>query len=217
MKDIIIIGAGGFGREIKCLLDDINDFAEDNVYNIVGFVDDGIAKNTDIQNLKVLGSLDYLKKLDKNVYVCLGVGNPKVKQLITSKLSGFNFPTLIHPTVSLSGYNITIGEGSIICKGVLLTCDIEIEKYVTVNLQCTIGHDVLINNFSSIMPSVNISGEVTLKENVYIGSGAILINQKTIGKNAIIGAGAVVTKDIPDNCTAVGAPAKPIKFHQKND
>jgi len=213
MKDIIIIGAGGFGREIKCLLDDINDFAEDEVYNIVGFVDDGIAENTDIQNLKVLGSLDYLKKIDKNVYVCLGVGDPKTKQLITSKLSEFDFPTLIHPTVSMSGYNITIGKGSIICKGVLLTCDIKIEKYVTVNLQCTIGHDVLINNYSSIMPSVNISGEVILKENVYIGTGATIINQKTIGRNAIIGAGAVVTIDIPDNCTAVGAPAKPIKFH----
>jgi serine acetyltransferase len=66
------------------------------------------------------------------------------------------------------------------------------------------------------MPGVNISGEVIINENVYVGTGAKIINQLEIGSNSIIGAGAVVSKSIPDNCTAVGIPAKPIKFHNSN-
>lgn len=78
---------------------------------------------------------------------------------------------------------------------------------------CTVGHDTLIENYSSFMPSVNISGEVHIQEGVYIGTGAKIINQLEIGQYTIVGAGAVVSKSLPEHCTAVGIPAKPIKFH----
>ena len=81
---------------------------------------------------------------------------------------------------------------------------------------CTVGHDTLIKEYCSFMPSVNISGEVEVQECVYVGTGAKIINRLQIGKNTIVGAGAVVSKSLPENCTAVGIPAKPIKFHEND-
>ena len=107
----------------------------------------------------------------------------------------------------------TISKGCIICGGTIITCNIVIGSFVTLNLMCTIGHDTIIDDFSSFMPSVNISGEVHIQEKVYVGTGAKIINQLTIGTGTIVGAGAVVSKSLPDYCTAVGIPAKPIKFH----
>ena len=78
------------------------------------------------------------------------------------------------------------------------------------------GHDTIIKDFASFMPSVNISGEVLIEEKVYVGTGAKIINQLQIGKGTIVGAGAVVSKTLPAYCTAVGIPAKPIKFHEWN-
>ena len=87
-----------------------------------------------------------------------------------------------------------------------------IKDFVTLNLMCTVGHDTEIGNYCSFMPSVNISGEVKTNEGVYVGTGAKIINQLEIGENTIVGAGAVVAKSLPAHCTAVGVPAKPIKY-----
>ena len=91
---------------------------------------------------------------------------------------------------------------------------VEIEDFVILNLGCTVGHDSIIKKYSAFMPSVNISGEVTIGEGVYVGTGAKIINQLEIGEYTIVGAGAVVSKTLPANCTAVGVPAKVIKFHE---
>jgi sugar O-acyltransferase (sialic acid O-acetyltransferase NeuD family) len=125
-----------------------------------------------------------------------------------------SFPTLIHPNVIIGHDFVNIGEGSIICASNIITVNINIGKFVILNLQCTVGHDTSIKDYCSFMPSVNISGEVLIEEGVYVGTGAKIINLLSIGKNSIIGSGAVVAKSLPANCTAVGIPAKPIKFHK---
>lgn len=211
MKDIIIIGAGGFGREIKCLIEDIN--LVQKKFNVIGFIDDGIDKGTQIHEYKVLGGIDYLRLIKNKPQLVVAIGNPSTKKNIIQKLNGFDFPSIVHPSVSLSGTNISIGEGTILCKGTILTCDIEISKFVILNLACTVGHDTKIKDYCSFMPYVNISGEVLIKECVYVGTGAKIINDLEIGENTIIGAGAVVSKTLPANCTAIGIPAKPIKFN----
>ncbi len=213
MKDIVIIGGGGFGREVKCLIDDINNAKPQKVFNILGFIDDGIKVNTEVHEYKILGNIEYLKTLKKKPFVVFGIGHPDLKKKLRKQLEGFVFPALIHPTVDTNGYNIIIGEGCIVCKGTFLTCDIFIEDFVTINLACTIGHDVIIKAFSSLMPSVNVSGEVIIENGVFIGTGVKIVNQLTVGQNSIIGAGGVISKSIPSNCTAVGIPAKPIKYH----
>lgn len=120
---------------------------------------------------------------------------------------------MIHPSVIYSE-SVNFGEGSIVCAGNIITVNIEIGKHVIINLDCTIGHDANIGDYSTILPSVNVSGFVKTEECVSIGTGSAIIQGVNIGKNTVVGAGAIVVKDLPENCTAVGLPAKPIKFHE---
>lgn len=211
MKDIVIIGAGGFGREVAWLIEDIN--RENREWNVIGFIDDNqFIQGTEISGYKVVGNSNWLK--EQELYVVNAIGNPFIKKKVMSQLSGSKnrYPVLIHPSVIYSD-NITFGEGSIICAGSILTVNIIIGKHVIVNLDCTIGHDAIIGDYSTILPSANVSGFVKIDECVSVGTGSAIIHGISIGENTIIGAGAVVVKDLPANCTAVGSPAKPIKFH----
>lgn len=213
MKDIVIIGAGGFGREVAWLIEDINKVNKE--WNIIGFVDDDESLlGKEINGYKVIGNVEWLK--NQSLYVVNAIGDPIIKRQITERLdySKNKYPVLIHPSVIYSD-RVKFGEGSIVCAGNIITVDVQIGKHVIVNLDCTIGHDAIIGDYSTILPSTNISGFVRIKECVSIGTGAAIIQGITIGENTVIGAGAVVVKDLPDNCTAVGVPAKPIKFHNK--
>lgn len=213
MEKIVIVGAGGFGREVKMLIDQIN--LKEHKYEFLGFYDDGFEKGTTINNNQVLGSIEDLANTSQELNVVVAIGSPEIKRKIVEKLTSatIKFPTLIHPSVLIGDEFVSIGNGCIICAGTIITCNIEIKDFVILNLMCTVGHDTVINSFASFMPSVNISGEVVIHEGVYVGTGAKIINQLEIGKQTIVGAGAVVSKTLPEKCTAVGIPAKPIKFH----
>ena len=215
MKDIVIIGAGGFGREVAWLIEDINK-VEHN-WNIVGYVDDDkTIQGKYINNYKVIGNIEWLKH--QELYVVSAIGNPMVKKKIMENLmeSKNHYPIIIHPSV-ISSDRVTLGEGSIICAGNILTVNINIGKHVIVNLGCTIGHDSVVGDYTTILPSSNISGFVKIGECVNIGTGSAIIQGVSIGENTVIGAGAVVTKTLPANCTAVGVPAKPIKSYTNID
>ena len=211
MKDIVIIGAGGFGREVKTLIDAIN--LNKPLYRFKGYYDDGFEKGVMINGFEVLGGVSELNEMALPVCVVIAIGAPKTKRNVVERLTNENltFPSLIHPSVIKSEDFISIGKGCLICAGNILTCNIDIEDFVILNLMCTVGHDTIIKKYSSFMPSVNISGEVIIQEGVYVGTGARIINQLEVGENTIIGAGAVVSKSLPSNCTAVGIPAKVIK------
>lgn len=212
MKDIVIIGAGGFGREVAWLIEDINKV--NNEWNIVGFVDDNKSiQGTEINGYKVVGDIDWLEK--QEVFVVNAIGDPVIKKKVMDKLDGSKnkYPVLIHPSVICS-YRVSFGEGSIICAGNIITVNVEIGKHVIINLDCTIGHDANIGDYSTVLPSVNVSGFVKTEECVSVGTGSAVIQGVNIGRNTVVGAGAVVVKDLPANCTAVGSPAKPIKFHE---
>jgi sugar O-acyltransferase (sialic acid O-acetyltransferase NeuD family) len=210
IKKIAIIGAGGFGRETKWLIDCINTTQQQ--WDFCGFYDDDLKERKSIKSSLLIGHIDALNNIQEPLGVAIAIGSSNVKEQIVKRLTNKNlyFPTLIHPNC-LIGNNVTIDEGTIICASNILTTDIIIKKFVTINLACTIGHDTIIENYCSIMPSVNISGEVSIHQNVYIGTGAKLINQINIGSHSIIGAGAVVINNIPANTTAVGVPAKSTK------
>jgi len=215
MKDIAIIGAGGFGREVKMLIDQINGVKPK--FNFIGYYDDGIAAGTLVNNYPVLGGVEDINLLHKELYIVAAIGLPSLKKKLLDKITNSNihFPTLIHPNVIVGNDNVTIGEGCIICAGNLITIDITIGKHIIFNLACTVGHDTVIKDYCSFMPSVNLSGEVVIEEGVYVGTGAKIINQLAIGEWTIVGAGAVVYKSLPARCTAVGIPAKPVKFHEQ--
>lgn len=208
MKDIVIIGAGGFGREVAWLIEDIN--SQNKEWNLIGFIDDSLPSGTLVNDYPVIGEVDWL--LNQSLYAICAIGDPRTKKKIIERLqqTKVKYPVLIHPSVIKSSL-IEIGDGSIICAGNILTVNISIGKHVIINLDCTIGHDAKIDDFATILPSVNVSGHVNISTCVSIGTGSQIIQGLRIGENSIIGAGSVVVKDIPENVVAVGIPAKPIK------
>ena len=216
MRDIAIIGAGGFGREIKQLVVDIN--RSEPTFNLIGFYDDKKNKGASISNLPVLGTLNALNEVSKPLAVIVAIGNPVFKKQAVEKISNplITFPTIIHPTSLIGSDNTNIGKGCIVCAGCHLTCDITLKDFVTLNLNCVIGHDSILNNYVSIMSASNISGEVILGDAVYVGTGATIINKINIGQSTTVGAGSVVYNSLPEKCTAIGIPAKPIMFHDKS-
>ena len=211
MKNIVIVGAGGFGREVKMLIDQINE--ESAKFNFIGFYDDLVEKGTKIDGFTVLGSVEELSQVSEPIAICVAVGAPETKKKIVSKLTNpkFIFPNLIHPSVIMGIPLDSLGKGIIICAGTIITVNIVIGDFVILNLGTTIGHDTKIGNYCAFMPQSNIAGEVVLGESVYGGMGVGIINQVIVGDNVTLGAGSVLVKDIPSNCLAVGIPAKVIK------
>lgn len=120
------------------------------------------------------------------------------------------FPSLIGPSVIYSSTN-SFGKGCIVCASSIITVSAVIGNHVIINLDSTAGHSAILKDYCTLYPSVNVSGNVFINKNVEIGTGTNIIQGVKIGENTIIGAGSVVVKDLPDNCTVVGTPAKPIK------
>lgn len=214
MQKVAIIGAGGFGREVKTIIDAINN--ENQVFEFIGFYDDGINIGTVVNGYPILGGIKDINNVSEVLAIVVAIGDPKTKKNVISLIKNDRifYPNIISPKADISDDFVKLGKGNIICSGTIITCNIEIKDFVILNLMCTVGHDTIINSYCSFMPSVNISGEVVIGEGVYGGTGAKIINLLEIGEFTIIGAGAVVAKTLPPKCTAVGIPAKPIKFHE---
>lgn len=211
MKPIAIFGAGGFGREVAMLIRQINMISPE--WKLAGFYDDapGLQEAT-VGGLPVLGGIPELNALQQPLSLVLALGSPKVKKkvrgLITNPL--ISYPSLFHPGVVMSD-DLKLGQGCIVCAGSILTVNIRLGDFVTINLNTTVGHDSVIESYSSLMPGVSVSGEVVLKEECYVGTGATIINGFSVGRCSIVGAGAVVNSHLPADCTAVGVPARVIK------
>lgn len=210
MKKIAIYGAGGFGREVHMLIEQINQ--EKKTWNFIGYFDDDLPKEAIINGLPVYGGMAELNDWTEPIALVIAVAEPEIKRklVLGLKNKGISFPVLVHPDAKIGEYNL-IGDGAIITAGCIITVNVTVGKHVILNLYCTVGHDSVLGDYSSYMPSVNISGEVVTGEGVYVGTGAQIINQRIVGKDTIVGAGATVVTDLPAKCTAVGSPAKVIK------
>ena len=210
MKKIIIIGAGGLGREVAWLIERINSVNPE--WELLGFIDDNLSiQNTSINGYMVLGTMSEVAKYKDAFFVC-AIGNSKVRKMLTKKLSNAKFATLIDPTVEKSNL-VEIGNGSILMLHSTITTNIKIGRHVVINPNCTIGHDAILEDYVILYPGVNVSGNTYYGECVEIGTGSQIIQGKRIGRGTVVGAGSVVISDLPEECTAVGVPAKPIKFH----
>ncbi len=212
MQSIVILGAGGFGREVLDII-----IAQNKVskrWKILGFIDENPElKGKVLNGYPVLGSFDWFSKIDlKEIRVVCAIGDNISKKKVVEKAKGLGlrFANVVHPSVIMTEF-VTLGEGVIICAGCILTNQITIGNHVIINLDVTIGHDSIIEDFCTLSPGVHISGRNKIGEGANVGTGAVTIQGIVIGRWSIIGAGAVVAQDIPDKVVAVGVPAKPIK------
>jgi sugar O-acyltransferase (sialic acid O-acetyltransferase NeuD family) len=214
MKDVVIIGAGGFAREAYWV------FVEDNLdgkkWNVLGFVDDNAAAHgTMLCDIPILGGFDWLATNARpGLQVLCAVGATRTRKLLAEKTRalGLSFCTVIHPSVRMSRW-VEVGEGSIITAGNILTTQVRIGAHALLNLDCTVGHDCVFGAYCTVNPGCHISGNVTFGDGVEFGTGAVIIQGKSVGEWSVVGAGAVVTSDVPPHVTAVGIPAKVIKQH----
>ena len=206
MKKIAIFGAGGFGRETRLLINQIN--ASHTQWEFIGFFDDNQDKSTS----NWLGGIEALNAFTETLYVVIAIAEPEIRKSIVDKIANSNmkFATLIHPSVIIDKNEVNVGEGSIITAYNVLTTNIEIGNHVIVNLSCTTGHDVKLGDYCAVMPGTHLSGNVNVEEGVLIGTGARLLQNLTIGAWSKIGAGAVVIRDVDKKTTVVGVPAQPI-------
>ena len=210
MKNIVIIGAGGVGRETALIIQQINEL--ELMWNLMGFIDGNKESwGKVINGYSVIGGIDSLEVLPSDTYIIIAIANYEIKRKIVNKINNkFKFATIIHPKVYIHNY-MNIGEGTIIYEGVILTANIEVGKHVIISPKCGIGHDSIIKDYVSLLWNVNVSGNDIIEEGVMMGSGSTVIQGKKIGKASIVGAGAVVIKDVDIYSTVVGVPAKTIK------
>ncbi len=208
---IAIIGAGGFAREVKWLISDIN--RARHRFEFVGYVVSDLDKlgEHDSRN-EVRGDLSWLR--EGADAVAIGIGSPTARLSVAAEVEHrfphLAWPQLIHPGVQMDCASASVGKGVIICAGTIGTVNLTIEDFAMVNLACTLGHESRLGRGSVLNPTVNVSGGVVIEDAVLIGTGAQILQYVRIGKGATLGAGAVATKDSPPEVTAVGIPAKPI-------
>ena len=214
MQDIVIFGAGSFGKEVAQLVKDIN--CDKTEWNLLGFIDElPEKKGAIINSCPVLGNMEWLEQNSgQDIMIVCAVANPRGKRSIIERLDklGARYANLIHPSVIRNDF-IDIGYGNIICCNSILSVNTRIGNHVALNPGCGVGHDTIIEDYSTLYWDVTLSGSVTINEGCEIGSKSVVISHKSIGRWSILGAGAVAVKDIPEFCTAVGVPAKPIKFY----
>lgn len=187
-KKLYIIGAGGFGREVSWLVERIN--ADTPSWEIAGFIDDNpVFHGNEERGYPVLGGCEYFENIMEEVWAVCAIGSAKIRIQVTEKLRTYKnvrFATLIDPSVMISEEN-TVGEGTIICAGSIITVGISIRNHVIVNLDCTVGHDDSIQDFVTLYPSVNVSGNVRIERGAELGTGTQVIQGKKIGRDTIVG------------------------------
>ena len=207
IRDLAIYGAGGFGREMAFMVQQMN--AHINQWRLLGFFDDGKQANEKIDGIAVLGGIERLNQWQSSLAIVMAVADPVVRRAVVGKIRNehIEFPVMIHPQSMAGSAANKFGKGTLITAGSILTTGIELHDFVIVNLSCTIGHDVKIGSYTSVMPGCNISGGVTIGEGNLIGTGAQILQYLSVGNDCKVGAGAVVTRSVESGKTFVGVPA----------
>ena len=207
MKKLLIVGAGGFGREIYAWAKQHLDCGR--IWEIAGFLDDDLsALNAFNYPAKIIGTVEGHQPTAEEIFVC-AIGVPAIKKKVCQKLLSRSavFIAFAHPSLIL-GENVELGCGVILCPRVTLTSDISIGSFVTVNCHSTVGHDAVIGDWSTISAHCDLTGHTTLGEGVFFGSGARIIPGKSVGDGAVVGAGAVVIRSVGTGEKVFGNPAR---------
>lgn len=207
-QPLVIVGCGGFGREVLQLVLDINAHAP--TFELLGFIDDDPVDRhlTERLGSRVLGTSADLGGLDAAIIIAVGASVPRRRLDDQARAAGLRAATVVHPWASV-GRDVELAEGVVVGAGTRLSTNITIGRHSHVNVNCTVGHDVVLEPFVSVYPGVHISGGCVVGEGATLGTGCVLLPGVRVGAGAEVGAGAVVVRDVAPEAIVVAPAGRP--------
>lgn len=209
-ESLVVVGAGGFGRETLDVAEAMNAAAPSPVWDILGVVDEA-PSDPNLQRLESRG-ISYLgptATTPSGARVSIGIGSPSARKSVSEELSlrDLEFATLIHPTAVI-GSQVEIGTGSVICAGVSVGTNVTLGHHVHLNPHAVIGHDTTLGDHVSVNPNATLSGDCHLEDEVLIGAGSLVLQGLTVGKGTIVGGSACVVTHTAAAVVVKGVPAR---------
>ena len=211
---MIIVGAKGFAKEVLQIVSVDMKIPDDEIV----FFDDVSKDLSDLifNKFRILTSYVEVKTFlsnSKSKEFILGLGNSKHRKMLFEKLQvlGAIPKTIISSSASIGSFNVSIGLGSSLMSGSVISNEVKIGKAALIYYNVAITHDCVIGDFVEISPNVSILGRCKIGDNTFLGAGTTVLPDVVIGDNVIVGAGTVVLKDVPNNSVIVGVPGKIIK------
>ncbi|NOH70313.1 sugar O-acyltransferase [Vibrio pectenicida] len=212
MSKIAIFGTSGFAREVA-------DVCMDQGYNEIVFISGEACLESEINNFPVVCESEVDVLSVSGYQFAMGIGDSEIREKVYNNFLGLDFPNIVHSSVVMGAGQRALldnSSGNIVAAGCVFTNSIKFGHFGVFNLKTTVGHDCILGDFVSIMPNVSISGNVEIKDKVFIGVSATVLQGKvgsklTLGEGAIVGAQSLITKSVLPNTTVFGVPAKKIK------
>ena len=207
MRDLIIVAAGGHGRETVDVVEAIN--RQTPTWNLLGFVDDGDVDQELVERrAPLLGPLTALEGTDADFVLALG--SPTIKAKLDQRFETHRGEpaTLVHPLASIGGDN-RLGPGVLLAAGARVTTNVTLGRHVHLNVNSVVSHDCVIGDHSTISPGCLLNGNVHVGPRTFLGTGTIVIPGVAIGADVTVGAGSVIVRDVPDGAAVKGVPARP--------